>query len=308
MDRSRTHAIVLLTGLILIGVCVRDTLQVVDFLAFCGRAQHIWELWVDPHYPPYYPLMLKAVHGLIGEARLSGILISLACGLWLLHTSNQLTTKGTLALLCSSPFVIWSGTAGTDLPAAALSISAILLAKQNPRWAGIVAGLAFGFRYTALAALPSVLWMSKDKRLTALWLVLVSAPIWLPPLWLGLPTFDMSSNERGTLTEVFGPNLQHGLMVIARSPFVWLGAVAFAAAPKDKMTRALMLAAITHLIGCSLYFTNPRLMLPIFLALPICMHQIQKESHLCGSTSVWDWSTAAHHTKAHQPRPTNHSD
>ena len=279
MDRSRTHALVLLTGLILMGVCIRDTLQVVDFLAFCGRAQHIWEQWVDPRYPPYYPLTLNAVNGLIGEARISGILISVGCGLWLLHISNHLTTKGALALMCSSPFVIWSGTAGTDLPAAALSVGAILLAKQNSRWAGIVAGIAFGCRYTALAAIPSVLWMSKDKRQTALWIVLVSVPIWLPPLWTGLPAFDMSSNERGPLSVVFGPNLQHGLMVIAKSPFVWLGFMAFAFTPQSKMNRALILAAITHLVGCSLYFTNPRLMLPIFLAIPICMNQI-KGNHI----------------------------
>ena len=78
MDRSRTNPLILLIGsLLILGLSLTHVeLRLVDFLAFCGRAQELGTRWVDPLYPPYYPTLLRSVHLFSGDALASGRALS----------------------------------------------------------------------------------------------------------------------------------------------------------------------------------------------------------------------------------------
>ena len=282
MDRSRTNPLILLIGsLLILGLSLTHVeLRLVDFLAFCGRAQELGTRWVDPLYPPYYPALLRTFHLFTGDALAGGRAISGIAAVALLALALRNERTGAIALLCAGFFLQWASTEGTDMPAAALTATAILLAARSPRLAGLSLALALGCRYTALAALPSLLWLSSNRKQSSLYFFVASAPIWLPALALGQLPFDMSSNQRGDVFQVLLPNLLHCLKLLLSSPLVWLGLPSLVRKDRSRTHQALILTAGLHVLGCSFLFANPRLLLPAFLCITLCVSHIKSLKYL----------------------------
>ena len=98
-------------------------------------------------------------------------------------------------LLAHAAWLKWGSTEGTDVLAAALSLSAVLIAEQGrARTAGTLIALGCMIRYTALGAIPiilAMLWMraSPEQRLSQIrsWaqrFFLFTLPHWLAALLL----------------------------------------------------------------------------------------------------------------------------
>jgi hypothetical protein len=245
----------------------------VDFLAFCGRAIELDTRWVDPLYPPYYPALLAGIHPITGDALFSGRFLSFLGAILLLWRSGKNNWIEGLALLISGVWMKYGTTEGTDIFAAALCLIAILRAKENPVLAAVIWAVAFGTRYTSIAALPSLLLLSTSKKKLCLTALLATSPIWLPPLSMGNHIWDMSSNTRLSGLKGIHHNLSHSAQILFMNPLCWMGVLGLYLNRKSQRFQAFGLYFCLHILGCSLFFTNERLLLPAILILILASAQ-----------------------------------
>lgn len=274
----------------------------VDVLGFAARARRLWEGaepgvrtldggdWVNGLYPVGYPLVLlagrlagldvlgwaKALSVLAGAGLVAGVSRSLGvgAGVFLLGQLGMLTA---------------GATEGTDLPAAALTLGAVLVAARvgesaRPDRTAVVAGALLGLacltRYTAVAAVPVVLglgWRGARGLVPAL--LLTTAPHWAVALWTGAsPWPDQSQN----LAIAAGhPTALWSVDTLARWPTgfgrallaagdlpaaVGAAGLVVGVARRDRRAVALLGLALAHLALLGVAFANPRLTLPATLA------------------------------------------
>ncbi len=253
-------------------------LRFVDFIGFSARARQLPENLVDPLYPIGYPLLLRLVKTLCGDALLAGRALSTAGAvLAVALVQRRLGTVSAAAIAATAGWMTFGSTEGTDMLAAAL----ILGALTHSGWrAGALLGAALLVRYSAIAAVPIVL-MTRDWRTWAA-LVAVTAPHWLVALATGAPLLpDQHANI--AIGAAGGPGLWswHTLerlpMGVWRAvgemePLAWVGAVGLLTGLRDprgqpSSARRLLAFAVLHLVMLGIVFSRPRLALPATLAL-----------------------------------------
>lgn len=154
-----------------------------DMFGFIERARQLAvtraDTWVNGLYPFGYPLVLRLLFRVTGDYEQAGRVVSIAagaCSLLALHQIGRLAYSRSVALLgllacATNPlFVLWSVNTGTDMPAAACMLAAVMFGARADRGdrlaagdlaaAGLCLGLGYLFRYTTLLAVPPFLvWM-----------------------------------------------------------------------------------------------------------------------------------------------------
>ncbi len=284
-------------------------LRLVDFLSFASRPDRIADGQdiVNDLYPVGYPAMV-GISGAIVGSRLVGakVLAVLAAALSAGAVARWLGPVVGLWLIAQPVWLTYGATEGTDLPSFALCTLALALARRRPAAAGAVLGLAFLTRYTAMAAIPGVLWLAGRRgwvRCLA-GLVLGTTPHWLAAVWLGRsPVPDQSFNlavGAGARMDIWGA-LAHWPQGLTRavSPYLDQGAflvgaagLGFAGLRGDRRAIALLSFAALHLAMVSLAFANPRLLLPtlltVALGLPLVLqHNRLARTGLAIAAGVW---------------------
>lgn len=171
--------------------------QFVDFVRFSERARDLWsgQHLVDRLYPVGYPALLAVVAPALGDAVLAGKGISIAAAALLaMGVARRLGIGAGAFVLCAHAMLLGGSTEGTDMVAVALALSAVLYADRPVLAAGLTAA-ALLTRYTALAAVPVVLWLSPRRATTVGLLVALTAPHWLTALCTGASILpDQSEN------------------------------------------------------------------------------------------------------------------
>jgi 4-amino-4-deoxy-L-arabinose transferase-like glycosyltransferase len=177
---------------------------------------------------------------------------------------------------------------------------------ERPFWAGLVMGLAFQARETAIAALPLLLFLSGDRRFVLRILAGFAAPLAVELAAFGLLTGDplyrrhLSLHHTAIFTNVLPLKTAHplfnrdviagwhrelglhvhwavdGYLNLVLSPLVAvlpvLTLVQFARGPRDPRVAFLLLAALFYsavLIYALAIFPTPRMFLPALAALAI---------------------------------------
>jgi hypothetical protein len=263
-------------------------LRLVDFLSFAVRARRLLsgDDLVNGLYPVGYPALLWAVQALVGDVLLAGKLLSALAGALAVFAVARLVGAGAgLAVLASAPLLTFGSTEGTDAPAAALLLLALL---AGARGRGALAGLALGgallCRYTAAAGLPVLLlamgggWRARRDLLLVL--LAATAPHWALAAWTGLPLLpDQGINQ--AIGASGGPPGGAGPWMRAWVGFRRAGADALLTWParlgllgllwgllqRRREAALLSLLVLLHLLGLSLYFSKARLVLPAALCL-----------------------------------------
>lgn len=127
----------------------------------------------SPWFPIGYPLLLKAVWALTGDAlvaaRLIGAFFAAVALAMMMKITRDVTGDGrvswAVALACAlaPPFAQWAPAEGTDLPSLAMmlvSLACLTAARPSVFWAGAAAGLAYDFRYAVqVPLLAQGLWL-----------------------------------------------------------------------------------------------------------------------------------------------------
>ena len=282
---NRAGAAPLLVAALLLGALNLDHpgLRLVDFLFFGDRAQQLGHLdaWLDPLYPVGYPLLLRGLTALTHDALLSGRLLAGAAALLLVDSARRLLGPGAgwLALL-SAPLLEGGLTEGTDLPAAACVFAALAAVHERRSGrAGLLLGAALLFRYTAVAAVPIVLFAAPRRGRALGALALATLPHWGVALLLGRsPLPDQSFNlaiAAGAPTSLLSwetlrrwPMGLHGALWMALlHPLAPVGAGALLlACLRQRGARLVLLAGLAHAALIGLAFANARLILPTALA------------------------------------------
>jgi hypothetical protein len=254
----------------------------VDFIQFSGRARALLggERLFDGLYPLGYPAVLAAVTGVTGDALWAGKALAALAGAGLCGAvARWLGAPAALWLGAQVAFQQWACTEGTDLPAAAASIAAVLAAAdKRPALAGALCGLGCMMRYTGVAAVPVVLALCWERRAIVALLATVS-PHFLGALWEGKwpwPRQEMNlaigaaaaapgqgalGNYVETAWRAFGlafPDWASRVAVVGFLP---------ALGRKDRRAIGLVAFAVLHVLLISIAFANPRVILPAHLAL-----------------------------------------
>lgn len=254
----------------------------VDFVQFSGRARALaqGERLFDGLYPAGYPAALLVLALACRDALVAGKVMSVLAGAGLTGAvARWLGVPAALWLAVQVAFQQWATTEGTDLPAAALSLAAVLTAAdRRPILCGVLCGLGCMARYTGAAAVPVVLALSRDRR-TVLALAAVVAPHFLgaaiegqwpwPRQELNLaigaaaagPGQGPIANYVETAWRGFGlcfPDWASRIAVVGFLP---------ALATKDRRAIGLLGFAVAHVLLVSIAFTNPRVIMPAHLAL-----------------------------------------
>lgn len=264
-------AAVLLTVL----AALHPELRFVDFISFGERAWRLREGldWVNPKYPVGYPVLLTLLEWPLGDVLLAGKVLGVAAGAGLAWATARLVGPwGAAAVVCHLSVLIWGSTECTDVMAAAFAVGALAAAHNKHLWAaGLLAGAACMTRYTGIAVLPVVLVACGKQAWKPL---LTWAACMVPHVVLAL-VFDrpllpdqgenMAIGGRPPLWE----SLWHTLPHVARDWPTWPGLVGLIVGMVRLDKRAYWLAAYAalHLIGVSLAFANPRLVLPSTIAI-----------------------------------------
>ncbi len=254
-------------------------LRFVDFIRFSERAQELarGEHVVDPLYPVGYPAVLTGLVLAAGHALVVGKVLSVLSAGWLAYAvASQLGAGAALFVLSSHAVLVSASTEGTDAPACALALSAILLAHR-PRLAATLVGLAVLVRYTAIAAVPVVLLLSARRGWTLATLAVVTSPHWLMALLTGASPFpDQSENMAigaghavslltlDTLSR-WPAGVVHALSSGLHEPAVAVGVAGLAhgAVRRDRLALGILGYLALHAAGLGLGFANGRLALPI---------------------------------------------
>lgn len=260
-------------------------LRFVDFIGFAERAERLRvgpqaPDWLSPLYPIGYPAALAAVQALVGDVLVAGKALAVLAGAGAALAAARLLHPAAAAwLLAQWGLLEWGSTEGTDLPALALCLGALAAAEaRRPGLAGALVGAACLCRYTALAALPVVLWRAGQPLRVLGAFVLATAPHWGVALALGRsPLPDQSLNvaigAEGApagepLWRRWPVGLGRALAVGLESWPARVGLVGLAWGLWRRQPAALALGAyaLVHAAGLGLAFANPRLALPITAA------------------------------------------
>lgn len=244
---------------------------------------------MDPLYPVGYPSLLAVGKLLAGDVLLVAKAVSVAAGVGAVACALAMTTRtggGRTAAAVVSAWVLaqpgvlqWGTTEGTDLPAAVLCIAGILLAEKRPTAAGALVGAACLCRYTAVAAVPVVLVLARDRR-AILALVLATLPHFVGAALAGtspLPHQDENLTiANGTPAALFSAEtirrwpigFARAAMISVRDWPSWVGMVGMClgAARRDRLAMGLIGFGLIHSGLLGLAFVNPRLALPTTLA------------------------------------------
>lgn len=277
----RASALVFVLCVVALGVVAAQHpgLRFVDFTRFSERARELLggQHLVDPLYPLGYPAVLAALVSATGPALVVGKAMSvLAAGALAYAVASQLGAGTALFVMSCHAMIVSGSTEGTDAPACALALSAVLLAKR-PGLAATLVGLAVLVRYTAIAAVPVVLFLSARRGMTVGTLALVTAPHWLVAVLTGeSPLPDQSQNlaigaghavsllSVDTLARL-PTGTYHALSSGLHEPALVLGLAGLARgiARRDRVAIGLAAYLALHAAGLGLGFSNGRLALPI---------------------------------------------
>lgn len=254
-------------------------LRFVDFVRFSERARSLWSgaHLTDRLYPVGYPALIAVLAPLCGSALVAGKVVSVASAAALAGVvARRLGAGAALWVLSSHAMLMCATTEGTDLPALALALAAVL-STGRPAVAGALLGGALLMRYTAVAAVPVVLAASPDRRRTLAALIVATSPHWAIALATGGPLL---------------PDQRENLAIAAGSPVPLLswdtarrwpggfgraitdgvGALPVAVATagfvpallrRDRRAAAVLAYGVLHAAALGLGFANARLALPV---------------------------------------------
>jgi len=242
-------------------------------------------MWVHPLYPVGYPALLGLVQPLTGDVLVAGKVLAVLAGVGaVVSTGGWLGVAAGAWLLVQAGLLNHAGTEGTDLPAVALGLVALALARRRPGWAGVALGAACLCRYTAITALPAVLLLASHRPRLLGGLLVATLPHWGAAVMLGVSPFpDQSANiaiaSGGAASGLWdGDTLRRWPGGIARAwaaaTLGWptlLGVLGLLVGlvRRDRRAVALVLWAATHLALVGLAFANARLVLPATLAMAL---------------------------------------
>ena len=256
-------------------IVISPQLRFVDFISFSERAQRILkgDDWYHGLYPVGYPVVLGGTKFITGNVLFGGKILSVIGALILLRcVLFWKDSAGALAVVSCASFWLWGQIEGTDMLAAGLTIGAILLAKDKPFYACGLWCAAFLTRYTAIAGLPFVIWLSPSRLRTLLLIALGTSPHWATALWLGkMPLINQTENfarspENLFIRSTWGP-IRGLASLVAADPFLVVGSCGWIYGIKDSAGKRLLLFGFIHLLMISMVFTQPRLLLPVSLVL-----------------------------------------
>ena len=146
-----------------------------------GRGQDPWLTSVQVYKPPLLPYAVAGFQWLLGDTWLALRLTGLTAGVLTvalvgalahaLYRDPWTTIAATLGVALSPFAIILSGTAFPDPPMVALGLAACLAAaRDQPKWAGVLAGLSFATKQTGLVWLPAAVLLSashpRSRRLS----------------------------------------------------------------------------------------------------------------------------------------------
>ena len=293
MSARGTAAVLLAVGVILTVLAARNPGVVfVDVIAFSARAMALTEgrRSMDGLYPVGYPLVLMVGKMIVGDVLIvaKGVSVlagvgAVACGIAVTMQRHATAMAGGIvsAWVLSQPGVLqWGTTEGTDLPAAALSLAAIILASQRPALAGALAGAACLCRYTAVAAVPIVLVLARDRR-ALFTLALTTSPHFLGAAIAGISPLPrqeenivIANGSPAALLSMetmrrWPVGFARAVATSARDWATWVGAAGLlvGVVRRDKVAFGLVGFAMAHAALLGVAFSNPRLVLPGTLAL-----------------------------------------
>ncbi len=285
-----------LAGIVLAWAATRHGLHFVDLVGFSRRGAELAAGLPasDGLYPLGYPSLLVLGHAAGLEVLTTARGVSVLLGVGVVAVAGaRLGAAAGLWLLVQAPFLAWATTEGTDLPAAALALGAVLTASQ-PRLAGLMLGAALCLRWTAAAWIPAVLVAAEPgTRRTVFALALAGTmPHWLACAWCGtlvLPNQEMNlamaagpgappaaAGTWAALVRIpagLGRALPHVLPDLTSrvgAALLVTSCIGFARDVQGRADRrlavALALGAGLHTLALAAVFANPRLALPATLA------------------------------------------
>lgn len=274
----------LLTLAVVIGVgawaaAAHPALRFVDFVRFSERARDLraGAHLTDRLYPVGYPALIAVLAPAVGSALTAGKAVSVGAAALLAGVVARRLGAGAALWVLSGQAVLLAGTTeGTDLPALALALAAVLSADRPTR-AGVLLGAALLMRYTAVAAVPVVVALSPDRRRTVTALVVATAPHWAVALATG---GNLLPDQRENLTIAAGAPVPLLSWDTARrwpggfgraitdgvgGAVVGLGALGFVPAliRRDRRAAGVLAYGLLHAAALGLGFANARLALPV---------------------------------------------
>ena len=271
-----------------LAVCARvawshPTLRLVDFLGFNTRARALPADLLHPLYPVGYPALLRLGTWFTGDALMAGKgLAVLAGALAVAAAARLLGVSAGLWLLAQVGLLTYAATEGTDLPAVALTLAALAAAgASRPVGAGVLLGLACLCRYTAVVALPAVLWLVPSRGRMLVAFALATSPHWATALYLGRSALpDQSENlviaqgrPDARLLSVetlrilpWGVARAWGAAVQGWPTWLGVAGVGVGLLRRDRRAAGLGLWAGAHILLVGLAFANERLVLAATLA------------------------------------------
>lgn len=270
--------VALLAMLVLGGLAaLHPGLRFVDLVAFSARAQILSDRLVDPLYPIGYPALLAAAHTLGADVLVAAKGLSVLAGAATAAAATLLVgPAGAAWLLAQTEPLEWAITEGTDLPAAALCLTAVAAAARRWPWvAGLAAGAACLVRYTSLAVVPIVLVLEPRA-----WrgLIVAGLPHFAIAAWAGAsPLPDQAMNLQigaGRHTRFWSLDtlfrwpggFGRTLLGALRDGPVGVSFLGLLIGIRDVRARALLAWGLLHCAGVGLAFSNERLVLPAQLA------------------------------------------
>lgn len=254
-------------------------LRFVDFVRFSERARQLWQgaHLSDALYPIGYPALLALLAPVCGSALVAGKAISVLSGVVLVAAvASRLGGGAALWVLCGHAMLLAGTSEGTDLPALSLALSAVLVVERPMLSASLLSG-ALLMRYTAVAAVPVVLLLSKQRLRTLMTLAVLTAPHWAVSLYTGASLLpDQSQNitiaagspvpllSLDTLRRWPGGCVR-AVIDGAGHPLIALSALGFLPAlwRRDRRAWGLIGFALLHVAALGLGFSNARLALPV---------------------------------------------
>ncbi len=264
-------------------------LRLPDFVPFATRARRLLEGedWLSPRYPVGYPLALALSKLATGTVWVGGrSLAVLSGGLAVLVAARWLGPVAGLWLLASPALLEFGATAGTDMPAVALALAALAVARPGREQAGaafvagLLAGAAAMCRYPAALVVPVVLLAllpRAPERGKALALALVGVALATLPHWgaalagagplLPDPTENAAIGAgavpQGALARLGGGVRRAAGLALSTWP-ARIGAVGLLAGLLRRDGRAVALLSLggLHLGLLGFFFANDRLVLP----------------------------------------------